>query len=165
MMTGRLLLLCVFIFAVATSGQAEDGAPVAAATVDGDRIVKYGTAELLWQQNTADTNSDAVITAASYPKGDKMTWQDGMNYCQSLSFAGATDWRLPKITELKGLVEISHSYPSVNPAFQCESDSYWSATTSADKTRKAQYVHFNFGTESSRDKTKSAYVRCVSTGK
>jgi hypothetical protein len=165
MMTGRLLLLTVFLFAVAASVQAEDGAPVASGTVDGDMIVKYGTAELVWQQSTADTNSDGVITADSYPEGDKMIWQDAMNFCQSLSFAGSTDWRLPEIAELNSLVEISHSYPAVNPAFQCESDSYWSATTSAVKTTKAQYVHFNFGTESSRDKTKRAYVRCVSTGK
>ncbi len=163
-MMGRLLLLSVFLFAVAASGQAEDGAPVVSGSVDGDMIVKYGTAELVWQQNTADTNSDGVITAASYPAGDKMTWQDAMTFCQSLSFAGSTDWRLPEIAELNGLVEIAHSYPAVNPAFQCESDAYWSATTSADKTSKAQYVHFNFGTESSRNKTKRAYVRCVGTG-
>ncbi len=61
---------------------------------------------LTWQQS-ADTNGDGDISAA-----DKLTYTEAGNYCQNLSLAGHTDWRLPDIKQLYSLIDFSGTDPS-----------------------------------------------------
>lgn len=168
-MSGKLLVLCaLFMIAVApisVLAANENSSLFTSYTIAGDVVVVDSKTGLVWQRETADTNEDRLIISAADPEGDMMTWQDAMIHCRDLVFAGSSDWRLPDITELSGIVDFHHTYPAVAPVFQCESSYYWSGTTVADNANKARYVHFNFGTDSSKSKEKKAFVRCVRSGK
>ena len=93
-----------------------------------------------------------------------MNWQEAIDYCAGLSFAGSSDWRLPASTELDSIVDYGRYYPAVNPVFKCGSDHYWSATTDAFNNNLAWDVNFYFGDDSWDDKSNHAYVRCVRGG-
>lgn len=54
---------------------------------------------MMWQQSP-DTNGDGVITVA-----DKFTSDGAVSYCENLSLAGYTDWRLPDIKQLYSLMD------------------------------------------------------------
>jgi flagellar biosynthesis GTPase FlhF len=43
--------------------------------------------------------------------GRDVTWQQAMNYCQSLQLAGHADWQLPTIDELQGIHDASVNIP------------------------------------------------------
>ena len=161
MVSARFLFFGVLLVTAAVSVQAEANSSLSVETIEGGKIVKDSATKLIWQQNTADTNEDGAVTTARYPEGDKVPWQKAMNFCQGLNYAGSPDWRLPKIVELDSLVDFTRSYPAINPIFGCEADAYWSATVAADSSTKAQYVHFNFGSDSSKPKAKMLFVRCV----
>lgn len=132
--------------------------PTPSHTNNGSTVLDNNT-NLTWQQNTADTNDDGSITSA-----DQIAWQDAVDYCDTLSFAGSADWRLPSFTELDSIVDYGRYNPAINPVFLCESSYYWSATTVADYTDAAWGVNFYNGNEYSSIKTFHAYVRCVRGG-
>ena len=134
-------------------------------TISGDEVVIDNNTGLVWQQNTADVNNDGSITSGNYPTGDGITWQEAVDYCDGLSFAGSGDWHLPTFTELDSIVDYSQYTPSINETyFQCESTLYWSATTYASSTDEAWFVGFYVGDGSWSYKTDHDYVRCVRGG-
>jgi hypothetical protein len=111
---------------------------------------------LLWEQETAGP----------------MTWQEALAYCENLSLAGHTDWRLPDIDELQSIVE----YTAYNPAItnpECSkygpfpgtaSGFYWSSTTQASSIGNVWGVNFQDGDITTYAKTGSYYVRAVRGG-
>ena len=133
--------LCVFLFAYqAWAGYVNNG----------DGTVTDTSTGLMWQQATAPNTYD---------------WYKAISYCESLSFAGYTDWRLPTIDEIKSLLDtrwlptIDHSYfPDTAASW------YWSSTTSAYYTPYAWYVNFSDGDVYGNDKNGSNYVRAVRSG-
>lgn len=92
------------------------------------------------------------------------TWQNGLAYCEDLSLDAKTDWRLPSIRELKSLVNDSRYYPAIDPAFTCQSFSYWSSTSVTDQPKSAWVVHFGNGDDNWYVKTDNYRVRCVRAG-
>ena len=64
-----------------------------------DSTVTDLATDLMWQQDS-----------------DTMNWEAALNYCETLNFAGCSDWRLPNIQELRTIVDYSKS-PAVNPLF------------------------------------------------
>lgn len=42
------------------------------------------------------------------------TWQKALNYCETLSYAEYTDWRMPNINELASLVNYAKKEPASN---------------------------------------------------
>jgi hypothetical protein len=116
---------------------------------NGDGTVTDTSTGLIWQQ-TDD--------------GQARAWQNALPYCEDLELAGQTDWHLPNIRELQSIVDYGRYNPSINPAFSCRSQAYWSGTTSAYHPDHARYVHFGDGQLGPTVKTSSMYVRCVRGG-
>ncbi|MCB0212046.1 MAG: DUF1566 domain-containing protein [Anaerolineae bacterium] len=122
---------------------------------NGDDTVTESSTGLMWQQD-----GTAAIS---------MTWTSALTYCEDLSLADYTDWRLPNIKELRSISDDESLYsPSVNTSYftvtttsHDETTIYWSSTTRENGTTQAWYVDFYFGLVSHADKTDSGYVLCV----
>lgn len=67
-------------------------------TSNQDGTITDNVTGLMWQQSP-DTEGDGDIDAA-----DKLTATEAVNYCDTLTFAGHSDWRLPDIKQLYSLI-------------------------------------------------------------
>jgi hypothetical protein len=94
------------------------------------------------------------------------TWADALTYCEGLSLAGLTDWRLPNKNELWSIVDYTRINLAINSTYfpSIKSSSYWSSTTDAGNTSTAWTVGFSGGYVTSYVKTGSYYVLCVRGG-
>jgi hypothetical protein len=112
--------------------------------------------------NGNGTVSDAAtgLTWTQSDNGTGVLWQDALAYCETLDFAGASDWRLPNIKELHSLTDYSRSpditgSAAIDPIFnvtgitneggQPDFPFYWSSTThvsSNGSVSTANYVSF-----------------------
>ena len=119
---------------------------------DTKEIVTDGDTCLQWQDD-----SDAKTVTK--------TWSDAIDYCESLTLGGYTDWRLPNINELRSIVDYTRFNLAMNPTFQnVVSGSYWSSTTGASDSSYAWSVYFYRGGGDWYSKSGSYYVRCVRAG-
>ena len=121
---------------------------------DAKEVVNDSKTCLMWQDDSAS-------------KSVKKSWSDAIAYCQDLSFAGFTDWRLPNITELLSITDLKKYDPSIQETFKnSDSGFYWSSTstTSASGTSDAWIVDFNNGKDDFHYKVNNIYVRCVRAG-
>ncbi len=75
-------------------------------TANGDGTVSDSVSGLTWQQS-ADTDGDGDIDV-----DDKLTYSEAILYCQNLTLAGQTDWRLPEIKQLYSLIDFGGTDPS-----------------------------------------------------
>ena len=129
---------------------------------------------LLYGSYTRDAASETV-----YDDQTDLTWEDGINhrrnwadaidYCETLHFGGAQDWRLPNINELLSIVDYNTPNRVINPAFHyLIAERHWSSTTSARDNEAAWYVNFADGYSRNFSKTPVQnpvlYVRCVRKG-
>jgi hypothetical protein len=101
------------------------------------------------------------------------TWVDALGHCESLSFGGHDDWRLPNPMELSTLVdEIITSGPAINPTFFVASSfgsiAFWTSTTNPKNTGNAYIVRFSEsstiydkGGVLTQDKGTNALALCV----
>ena len=113
-------------------------------TVNGDVIVTDTKTGLVWQK--------------TYETGKN--WQAALDYCENLTYAGYSDWRLPDKNELASLV----NYEKYNPASDfpdMPSQYFWSSSTRVNNTSSAWNVNFNNGFVDDGSKTNDSNVRCV----
>ncbi len=98
-------------------------------------------------------NGDGTITDRStglmWQKADVAysftTWEYALAYCEGLSLAGYTDWRLPTIKELRSIVDYSRYDPSIDTSFfSYTPPAYWSSTSSI-RIFDAWLIFFNYG--------------------
>ena len=114
-------------------------------TDNGDGTVTDSSTGLMWQQSHSRT-----------------TWQDALSYCEGLSLAGYSDWRLPDVKELESIADDTKYYAIDTTFFPSAiADNYWSATTYGWDTGQAFIVNFRYGNVSYFIKTMLSYVRCV----
>jgi hypothetical protein len=131
-------------------------------------VVQCVRGEQLELGNFTD-NKDGTVTDKStgliWQRGRSggMTWQAALDYCEGLSLANQTDWRLPNVKELESLID-NLSY---NLAFfPNAAGNYWSSTTlmviyHKPLSNDAYYVDFNDGTAGSFPKLSYLRVRCL----
>lgn len=113
-------------------------------TVQGDVIVTDTETGLIWQR--------------TYVSDKK--WQQALDYCENLTYAGHDDWRLPNKNELTSLV----NYAKYGPASDfpgMPSQYFWSSSTRAGNTSYAWSVYFSGGYVNTYGKAGTIYVRCV----
>ena len=106
----------------------------------------------MWQQGTAP---------GTY------LWKDALSYCENLTLAGHTDWRLPAFKELESLVNLG-GRPAIDMSKfpNTFSANYWSSTTDLNDTYgpSAWDIYFSYGDDDTDAKSSHDYVRCVRGG-
>ncbi|MBW2311932.1 MAG: DUF1566 domain-containing protein [Deltaproteobacteria bacterium] len=120
-------------------------------TDNGDGTVTDNVTTLMWQQENDDTGR---------------TWDEACTYCDNLTLAGYSDWRLPSAMELMSIVDYGNYDPSIDETYfpGTNASDYWSATTYASNSSYAWLVYFSYGSVFSYFKSGDYYVRCVRAG-
>ena len=88
-------------------------------TINGDVIVTDSTSGLIWQK----TSSSAT------------TWSLALSYCENLTYATYSDWRLPNKNELLSLVNFVKSSAPYSNFPDIPSNEIWSSTTNENKSQ------------------------------
>ena len=147
---------------------------VFAVSVYGYEIVINETISANNLQLTRDDTKEVVID-----QNRKLMWQDdasvktttkdwsgAINYCDNLSFAGYSDWRLPSHTELLSIVDKTKYNPAIKTGFKnIASDFYWSSSPYVSGSSGAWVVNFYNGYDYGGPKSNSHLVRCVRDSK
>ena len=110
----------------------------------GEQVVMDLVTGLLWQK--------------SYQTG--RTWSQALAYCEALTYGGFSDWRLPNVLELSGLISNSNvRFPDM------PSDLFWSSTNVGDWAWHVK-KDSNYGliVINGDDKAVGNDVRCVRGG-
>jgi len=156
---------------------------------NGDGTVSDRTTCLMWEQKTGTAGGYEVCPGGAtcgseHDVSNAYAWSTGSPYnpdgpafygflavLNGLSpFAGHDDWRLPTITELGSIVDLSASgcgsgSPCIDPVFgPTQSSYYWSSSTNQAGPSNAFSVYFSNGNTSTSNKTNSIYVRGVRAG-
>ncbi|PMJ99558.1 hypothetical protein BCU12_03590 [Vibrio sp. 10N.261.55.A7] len=117
--------------------------------------------------NTFSDNKDGTITDSAtslvWQQSDSqqsMDFPNALEYCESLTLAVSSDWRLPNVKELQSIVDYSRSpattnSPAIDPIFastsitneanQSDYASYWSSTTHVNLRNGANGSYIAFG--------------------
>ena len=114
-------------------------------TVNGDIIVTDTETGLIWQKTYVSSK----------------TWQQALDYCENLTYAGYTDWRLPNKNELASLVNYAKYGPASDFPDMPSDGWFWSSSTFVGSTNRAWHVYFTHGPVSYDSKTNDNDVRCV----
>ncbi|ETR70122.1 MAG: hypothetical protein OMM_03465 [Candidatus Magnetoglobus multicellularis str. Araruama] len=119
--------------------------------IHSDETVTDVNTGLMWQKTSFDL---------------KMNWQMALSNCESLSFAGYNDWRLPTKEELRSIVDYDNYNPAINRQIFPDTLSafYWSSTSDADHAGRAWGVDFHYSYDNLYGKGSSCYDRAVRGG-
>ena len=136
-----LVLLTVFIKAEAADRFSRN-----------NEVVRDSETGLMWQDNEDVKTTERI-------------WQDSINYCENLTFAGYSDWRLPDVKELSSIVDDTKYNPAIYSVFRNTAASYyWSSTSVASNASFAWGVDFSYGHVYDNAKANSYYARCMRSG-
>ena len=115
-------------------------------------IVRDSATGLMWQDDSG---------AMSVQKN----WEGAKSHCQNLTHGGYNDWRLPTISELESLADVSKQNLAIKEEFKnVASSSYWSSSPDVSDSKNAWRVGFDGGYSDTYNKTDEYYVRCARAG-
>ena len=101
---------------------------------------------LEWQQTISDST---------------YSWEDAVSYCENLTYAGKSDWRLPNKNELITLVNYDRYKPSSDFP-DMPNEFFWSSSTYVVSPVAIWFVNFSNGHTNGSYKTITHFsVRCV----
>lgn len=118
-------------------------------------------------------NGDATVTDKSTgltwqkAEGGAMNWWEALSYCEDLSLAGNSDWRVSNVRELASIMDLSRStQPVIDTDFfpEAHPKGYWSSTSYQQQRSFHAFVGYFQHGFIGREKEKSYkgfYVRCV----
>ena len=107
------------------------------------------TTGLMWQDN---------IDTKTIRKNRK----DAKQYCRRLVFAGYDDWYLPRLKELKSIVDETKFNPAIKKGFKnIKSSHYWTSSPNLSDIVIALNVDFKSGQAYNNTRKGKAYIRCV----
>jgi len=121
---------------------------------------------LTWQK-CSDGQNYGVASDCSSGSSTLHPWAAALNHCETLNFAGQTDWRLPDRNELSSIVDVNqHPNAAVDPtAFPNTSLlKYWTSTTDSAAPVYAWEILFDYGDVADAPKGNSNSIRCVRLG-
>ena len=133
---------------------------------NGDGTVTDNCTGLMWEQKTSDIDGDGQVSRfdLNFPGGDQAKWQDSLQYCDNLNFAGYDDWRLPNIKELFSLTDFGRNNPTIDPIFEAGASAlYWSSTSLYGYGERAHSIHFGGAGVSYSYKNSLYFSRAVRT--
>ena len=115
-------------------------------TINSNVVVNDSVTGLMWQK--------------TYVTGK--TWKEALKYCEDLTYAGKSDWRLPNKNELVTLVNYGKFSPASNFPDIPSDAWFWASTTVPGEHYKAWRVYIANGSARGLiNKTGTSYVRCV----
>ena len=120
-------------------------------TIAGELVVNDLTTGLMWQKE--------------YKTGK--TWQQALKYCEDLTYAGYSDWRLPNKNELVSLLNYDDTGAPYSDFPGMPRNYFWSSSTFInqyyDNNGKdyAWGVNFIYGDVYNISKTNQPYIHCV----
>ncbi len=90
-------------------------------------------------ETVKDNNTGLIWQKSDDQNATGRTWQQAVDYCESLNLGNKTDWRLPKILELLSIVDYGNTSPAIevqyfpdclygSPHIQIDPYHYWSST-------------------------------------
>ncbi|HSA32657.1 MAG TPA: DUF1566 domain-containing protein [bacterium] len=126
-------------------GEVLSGSVFAEATVAGKVIVIDTFTGLIWTKEY------------SAP----LTWQNALNYCESLDYGGSADWRLPNIEESRSLIDDTLKLPASSFPGMPVAQTFWSSSSNVNLTGHAWVVSSGDGNMSISPKSSTTYARCV----
>lgn len=145
-----LLATCIAASVSSYVAPARASAPPAQYTVDDTSgTVLDNDTGLVWQRG---------VPAPAY------TWYGALAYCEGLSLAGQTDWRLPTRKELHTIVDVRTYNPPIDAlAFPgTPADFFWSSSPNVTYSYSGVWgVDFTQGHGTYHDATEAHRVRCV----
>ena len=81
-----------------------------------------------------------TVTGLMWQKtdGGEMTWENALKYCDTLTLAGYTDWRLPNIHEGFSILNEQYANPAIDTTVFTKNaaDYWWSSTTQKNDSTK-----------------------------
>jgi len=149
---------------------------------DGDTILCGGTGQDgdyqagkgFYYTDHGDGTVTDHVTGLMWPKdgnglgcwnGQTATWTEAIDYCESLDFAGYTDWRLPNVRELVSLINWGNYGPTIDTTVFINTNyDYWTSTPT-DSSSTAWLVNFGTGHTYYYVRTTGLYLRAVRGGK
>jgi len=127
-------------------------------TDNGDGTVLDNLTGLEWVKEPSSVSGNS----------EKMVWNDAIDFCKGLSYAGYDDWRLPSRKELMSLVDYgrySLALPQGHPFVGVLYGNYWSGTSRAGLTSRAWCMNIYAGGMSNENKTDNGYTWPVRGGR
>jgi len=112
---------------------------------------------------TVEERSSGLVWQDDHAVEEKeLLYDEAKVYCESLSLAGSSDWRLPTLYELQSIVDLTRYDPALQRGFHFGlSKNYWSITPYADDETRAWAVDFKSGSTEHSRHSYDYYVRCV----
>jgi pyruvate/2-oxoglutarate dehydrogenase complex dihydrolipoamide acyltransferase (E2) component len=92
-----------------------------------------------------------------------VTWEKALEIAETSTFAGFDDWRLPKLDELRQLIQPGCLLPAVNLAVFPNTPSgwFWFDSAEADNSPRAGQLGFAFGEDFSANQRHVVHLRLV----
>lgn len=124
-----------------------------------DGTVTETSTGLIFQKCASGQTNDSSCTGPV----TNLTWKDALLYCDGLSLAGRSDWRLPALNELKLLLDRSVRNPAIDATTfpNTSINFYWTSTTAHFNSASAWRLDFSVGNTLVATKTNTYPARCV----